>query len=84
MHTFRKQLATFDPEIYEAIAGEESRQHDGVEMIPSENYTYLWQVGSCRPFGLRAMPPSSAAPQTNRRSSVSVIRCPESASRKCS
>jgi glycine hydroxymethyltransferase len=40
MDTYRKQLATFDPEIHEAITGEESRQRDGIEMIPSENYTY--------------------------------------------
>src|ERR1700749_1163358 len=36
----RKQLHTFDPDIDDAIAGEEHRQADGVEMIPSENYTY--------------------------------------------
>ena len=29
-----------DPEVYAAIAGEEERQRRGVELIPSENYTY--------------------------------------------
>ncbi|MEO8601149.1 MAG: serine hydroxymethyltransferase [bacterium] len=36
----RSLLATADPEIFAAIAGEENRQRDGVELIPSENYTY--------------------------------------------
>ena len=40
MDARRAQLETFDPEIAHAIAGEEARQLDGVEMIPSENYTY--------------------------------------------
>ena len=40
MDAHRRQLATFDPEIEAAIAGEERRQVDGVEMIPAENYTY--------------------------------------------
>ena len=40
MDIYRQQLASFDPEIARAIAGEERRQADGVEMIPSENYTY--------------------------------------------
>ena len=29
-----------DPDIYKAIIGEEERQKQGVELIPSENYTY--------------------------------------------
>ena len=33
-------LATNDPEIYAALTGEEARQRTGVELIPSENYTY--------------------------------------------
>ncbi len=40
MDAHRRQLHTFDPQIETAIAGEEQRQRDGVEMIPSENYTY--------------------------------------------
>src|SRR5246500_2720357 len=40
MDEYRDVLATFDPDISIAIEGEESRQADGVELIPSENYTY--------------------------------------------
>jgi glycine hydroxymethyltransferase len=40
MDADRRRLAAFDPDIEAAIAGEERRQVDGVEMIPSENYTY--------------------------------------------
>ena len=40
MDAHRQALAKYDPEIAAAIAGEERRQVDGVEMIPSENYTY--------------------------------------------
>jgi glycine hydroxymethyltransferase len=40
MDAYRKALHAFDPDIDAAIAGEERRQVDGVEMIPSENYTY--------------------------------------------
>ncbi len=29
-----------DPEIYQAIKGEEEREKKGIELIPSENYTY--------------------------------------------
>ena len=29
-----------DPEIYNAIVGEEKREMEGIELIPSENYTY--------------------------------------------
>jgi glycine hydroxymethyltransferase len=38
MDTYRNQLASFDPEIHDAISGEELRQRGGIEMIPSENY----------------------------------------------
>jgi glycine hydroxymethyltransferase len=40
MDAYRAQLQSFDSDIAEAISGEERRQIDGVEMIPSENYTY--------------------------------------------
>src|SRR5438270_13746973 len=40
MDAYRAQLQSFDQDIADAIAGEERRQLDGVEMIPSENYTY--------------------------------------------
>jgi glycine hydroxymethyltransferase len=40
VQSFSDDLAKFDPEIYDAIKGEERRQSAGVEMIPSENYTY--------------------------------------------
>ncbi len=40
MDVHRKALADYDPKIERAIAGEERREVDGVEMIPSENYTY--------------------------------------------
>jgi glycine hydroxymethyltransferase len=40
MDSHRKALADYDPKIERAISGEERRQVDGVEMIPSENYTY--------------------------------------------
>lgn len=40
MDAYRAQLKSFDHDIAAAIRGEERRQSDGVEMIPSENYTY--------------------------------------------
>ena len=40
MHDFRELLVETDPEVARAIAGEERRQRRGVELIPSENYTY--------------------------------------------
>jgi hypothetical protein len=38
MDAYRSKLDPFDSGIADAIAGEERRQLDGVEMIPSENY----------------------------------------------
>lgn len=35
-----KLLSENDPEIYQAIKGEEEREKKGIELIPSENYTY--------------------------------------------
>lgn len=40
MQSYRTQLASFDPDIEQALSGEERRQRDGVELIASENYTY--------------------------------------------
>ena len=40
MDTYRQALKSYDSEIFAAIEGEERREIDGVEMIPSENYTY--------------------------------------------
>jgi len=40
MTTFRDFLFDSDPEIFHAIAGEELRQQQGINLIPSENYTY--------------------------------------------
>jgi glycine hydroxymethyltransferase len=40
MDAHRHQLQSFDPDVADSIAAEERRQVDGVEMIPSENYTY--------------------------------------------
>ena len=40
MSTYRELLAQTDPEVEAALAGEEQRQCRGVELIPSENYTY--------------------------------------------
>ena len=36
----RSLLETNDPEIHAALVGEEARQSAGIELIPSENYTY--------------------------------------------
>ncbi|MDE0107393.1 MAG: serine hydroxymethyltransferase [Bryobacterales bacterium] len=36
----RDLLERNDPDIFSALTGEETRQASGVEMIPSENYTY--------------------------------------------
>jgi glycine hydroxymethyltransferase len=40
MTSHRCLLARTDPEVADAIAGEEQRQRRGIELIPSENYTY--------------------------------------------
>ena len=36
----RDLLRASDPELFDALAGEEQRQAEGIELIPSENYTY--------------------------------------------
>ena len=40
MERHRQPLADSDPEVFAAISGEERRQSEGLELIPSENYTY--------------------------------------------
>jgi len=40
MSDHRALLQTSDPEVFSALIGEERRQCDGLELIPSENYTY--------------------------------------------
>ena len=40
MDSNRTLLEQNDPEIYDALIGEEARQAAGIELIPSENYTY--------------------------------------------
>lgn len=40
MSDYRIILEEQDPEVYAALIGEERRQRDGIELIPSENYTY--------------------------------------------
>ncbi len=36
----RARLAKYDPDVFAAIVGEEDRERRGIELIPSENYTY--------------------------------------------
>ena len=38
--TTMEQLAKSDPDVYHAMMGENERQKHGIELIPSENYTY--------------------------------------------
>jgi glycine hydroxymethyltransferase len=40
MDAYRQLLAKTDPQVYAALVGEEHRQSAGVELIPSENYTF--------------------------------------------
>ena len=40
MDTYRELLQRSDPDVFAAIAGEERREQRGIELIPSENYTY--------------------------------------------
>src|SRR5512147_1013123 len=40
MSSYNEFLFQSDPEIFQAIAGEEQRQREGINLIPSENYTY--------------------------------------------
>ncbi len=40
MDANRELLSRTDPELYQALVGEEARQRAGIELIPSENYTH--------------------------------------------
>ncbi len=40
MDTYRDALARQDPEVFALLRGEERRQRHGLELIPSENYTW--------------------------------------------
>ena len=40
MSAYRDLLQQTDPEVFNTISGEEKRQSEGIELIPSENYTY--------------------------------------------
>jgi glycine hydroxymethyltransferase len=40
VESYRQLLQRTDPEVSDAIAGEEERERRGIELIPSENYTY--------------------------------------------
>ncbi len=40
MTDYRSILQTNDSEVFDALQGEETRQRTGIELIPSENYTY--------------------------------------------
>ena len=40
LDAYRELLRQNDPEVYQALLGEEARQKAGIELIPSENYTY--------------------------------------------
>jgi len=46
MDTYRELLEQSDPDVARAIASEEARQRRGVELIPSENYTYPEVLGA--------------------------------------
>ena len=40
MDRYREALAENDPEVFQLLRGEEARQFAGIELIPSETYTY--------------------------------------------
>ena len=48
--TYLPALAQTDPEIRDAIIGEEKREWDTIRLIPSENYASSAKIGraSCR------------------------------------
>ncbi|MEW6269690.1 MAG: serine hydroxymethyltransferase [Thermodesulfobacteriota bacterium] len=46
MDAYRELLERNDPDVFRAVVGEEGRQRRGVELIPSENYTYPEVLGA--------------------------------------
>ncbi len=40
MVNYRTALSANDPEVFAAVVGEERRQSEGLELVPSESYTY--------------------------------------------
>jgi len=40
MSDHRSELAANDPDVFAAVVGEERRQSEGLELVPSESYTY--------------------------------------------
>ena len=40
MEAYRHQLQSTDPDLFQSLLAEENRQRSGLELIPSENYTY--------------------------------------------
>src|SRR5215212_4294351 len=40
MSDYRNELASSDPDVFAAVVGEERRQSEGLELVPSESYTY--------------------------------------------
>lgn len=40
MVSYRATLSANDPEVFAAVVGEERRQSEGLELVPSESYTY--------------------------------------------
>ena len=40
MVSHRAALSANDPEVFAALVGEERRQSEGLELVPSESYTY--------------------------------------------
>ncbi|WP_291328005.1 serine hydroxymethyltransferase [Desulfovibrio sp. UCD-KL4C] len=45
MNSYRDLIKNSDPDIFAALEGEENRQRAGIELIPSENYTYPEVLG---------------------------------------
>jgi len=87
--TWDKPLPELDPEVYKIIQQEQSRQHKGIALIPSENYTThaVSQVAArslvtCRrrrPAGGPVLPARRAATWTRARVADRPCRAPRAA-----